>query len=163
MSEVARKSIGDAEARPNAGGRALAAWLSLRALGRVCWLTRFSVVPVAIGAYAFLVNDETQEVLREFAARDGFWGDTAELLAFAFAILLWCWNTWLCARLLTSLRLPEAPAALPREHFYRVWVPRVLGWIAALLVPIGMLIASRPYIGSSYESALQMWIIAGSL
>ncbi len=153
----------DDEPQSGSTGFWLSFWLSLRALGRVLWLTRFSFMPLVIGAYALLGNDEVQEVLREFAARDGFWGDIAELLTFAFAILLWAWNTWLCARLLTSLRLPEAPAALPHEHFYRVWVPRALGWMAALIVPIAMLIASVPYIGHSYKSVQQMWIMAALL
>jgi hypothetical protein len=165
MSEIAEGSrlAGGVEPQPGSSGFWLSSWLSLRALGRVLWLTRFSVAPLIIGAYAFLMNDETQEVLREFAARDGFWGDIAELLTFAFAILLWAWNTWLCARLLTSLRLPEAPAPLLHEHFYRVWAPRVLGWAAALVVPIAMLIASTPYIGHSYESVRQMWIMSALL
>src|ERR1700694_863982 len=85
------------KAMPNATGAAVGSslpdpplglwwriWLSVRALGRVLWLTRFSVVPLLIGMYALLANDQAQEVLREFAARDGFWGDTAEFLLFAF-------------------------------------------------------------------------------
>jgi len=164
MSEIAggRPAAGSAPQSANPGFW-LALWLSMRALGRVLWLTRFSFVPLAIGTYALLANDETQEVLREFAARDGFWGDIAELVTFAFAVLLWAWNTWLCARLLTSLRLPEAPNALPHEHFYRVWIPRVLGWCAALVVPTAMLLASRAYVGHSDESARQMWAMAAVL
>jgi hypothetical protein len=165
MNEIvdrARISSGT-EPQSSSTGRVLSVWLSLRALGRVLWLTRFSFVPLVIGAYALLANDETQEVLREFAARDGFWGDIAELLTFALAILLWAWNTWLCARLLTSLRLPEAQPPLPHEHFYRVWIPRVLGWMAALVVPIAMLIASKPYVGHSYKSVEQMWMMAALL
>ena len=155
--------IASVDTQSGVTGLWLSSWLSLRALGRVLWLTRFSVMPLVIGAYALLANDETQEVLREFAARDGFWGDIAELLTFALAILLWAWNTLLCARLLTSLRLPEAAAPLPHEHFYRVWVPRALGWMAALVVPIAMLMASVPYIGHSYKSVQQMWIMAALL
>jgi hypothetical protein len=82
---------------------ALDAWLSLRALGRVLWLCRFSLGPLLIGAYALLLNDQAQEVLREFAARDGWWGDVLEFLVFARVFLLWALNTWLCARLLTLL------------------------------------------------------------
>ena len=165
MSEIVkgRPVAGRVEPQSGSSGFWLSMWLSLRALGRVLWLTRFSVVPLAIGAYMLLANDETQEVLREFAARDGFWGDIAEFVTFAFSILLWAWNTWLCARLLTNLRLPEAPDPLPHEHFYRVWVPRALGWAAALVVPIAILIASIPYVGRSYGSVWQMRIIAAAL
>ena len=138
-------------------------WLSLRALGRVLWLTRFSVAPLLIGAYALTANDQTQEVLREFAARDGFWGDTLEFLLFASTCMLWTWNTWLSARLLTDLHLPESPPQLPHELFYRIWVPPALGWIAAMVVPGGILIASRAYIGFSDTSVFQMRIIAGLL
>ena len=162
-SVEASRIAGGAGPQSGSTGFGVTFWLSLRALGRVLWLSRFSFVPLVIGAYALLANDETQEVLREFAARDGFWGDIAEFVTFAFAILLWAWNTWLCARLLTNLRLPEAPSPLPHEHFYRVWVPRVMGWAAATVVPIAILIASVPYIGHSDTSVTQMRIIAALL
>ncbi|HEY1459799.1 MAG TPA: hypothetical protein VGH59_07035 [Casimicrobiaceae bacterium] len=142
---------------------ALDAWLSLRALGRVLWLCRFSLGPLLIGAYALLLNDQAQEVLREFAARDGWWGDVLEFLVFALVFLLWALNTWLCARLLTELRLPESPPHLPHELFYRIWVPRALGAVAALVVPAGMLIAAQSYVGHSPTSLLQMRIIAVAL
>src|SRR5690242_3612341 len=84
MSEIVDdgRVAGSAGPQSAPAGFWLSLWLSLRALGRVLWLTRFSFVPLAIGAYALLGNDETQEVLREFAARDGFWGDIAELVTF---------------------------------------------------------------------------------
>jgi hypothetical protein len=138
-------------------------WLPLRALGRVLWLARFSVAPLLIGGYALLFNDQAQEVLREFAARDGLWGDVSEFVTFAFAILLWAVNTWLCARLLTELHLPESPPMLPHELGLRVVVPRFLGGLAALVVPVGVLLAAQSYVGRSPTSVLQMRLIATGL
>jgi hypothetical protein len=144
---------------------ALGVWLSLRALGRVLWLCRFSVAPLLIGAYALLLNDQAQEVLREFAARGGWWDNILEFTAFAAVFLLWALNTWLCARLLTELFLPESPAPLPHELFYRIWVPRALGALAALVVPVAILIAAQSYVGrtTSEASVTQMRILAGAL
>ncbi len=138
-------------------------WLTVRVLGRVLWLTRFSVLPLLIGTYALVFNDQAQEVLREFAARDGLWGDAAEFLLFAFTSGIWALNTWLSARLLTDLHMPEAPEPLPHELLFRIWVPRLLGWMAALVVPIAILLASRPYIGYAETSVFQMRVIAGLL
>jgi hypothetical protein len=129
----------------------------------VLWLARWSVAPLLIGGYALLLNDQAQEVLREFAARDGWWGDVGEFLAFALIYVIWAWNTWLCARLLTELYLPETPAFLPHELFYRVWVPRVLGALAALVVPSAILLAARSYVGHSSTSVTQMVFIATGL
>lgn len=141
----------------------LSFWLSLRALGRVLWLARWSVAPLLIGGYALLLNDQAQEVLREFAARDGWWGDVWEFAVFALIYVIWAWNTWLCARLLTELYLPETPAFFPHELFYRIWVPRALGALAALVVPAAILLASRSYVGHSPTSVTQMVIIAAGL
>ena len=140
-------------------------WLSIRALGRVLWLCRFSVAPLLIGAYALLLNDQAQEVLREFAARGGWWDNLLEFTVFAAVFLLWALNTWLCARLLTELFLPESPALLPHELFYRIWVPRALGALAALVVPVAILIAAQSYVGrtTSEASVTQMRILAGAL
>jgi hypothetical protein len=145
--------------------RGLDVWLSIRALGRVLWLCRFSVAPLLIGAYALLLNDQAQEVLREFAARGGWWDNLLEFTVFAAVFLLWALNTWLCARLLTELFLPESPAPLPHELFYRIWVPRALGALAALVVPVAILIAAQSYVGrtTSEASVTQMRILAGAL
>ncbi len=152
--------------RSAAGGGAtnrwLAGWLWLRALGRVLWLARFSVATVAIGAYALLVNEQTQEVLREFASSDGLASDAFELVAFALANLLWCWNSWSWSRTLTSLRYPEVAPPGPPEIALRVWVPRVLGWLPAFIVPIALLRSAAAFASSPLPTPVRIYWLAGA-
>ena len=61
------------------------------------------------------------------------------------------------------IALPETPAFLPHELTLRVWVPRVLGALAALVVPAAILLAARSYAGRSPTSVTQMALIAAGL
>ena len=141
--------------------RWLRTWVWLRTLGRVLWLARFSVAFTAIGAIALLLNDQAQEVLREFAARRGRVRDFVHLAILLLATLLWCWNAWAWARMLTSLRMPGAAEPGPAEVAMRIVVPRVLGAIAAFAVPTAMWMAAGAYTEFAAPFALQLRLVAG--
>lgn len=141
--------------------RWLRTWVWLRTLGRVLWLARFSVAFTAIGTVALLFNDQAQEVLREFAARRGHVRDIVHLAILLLATLLWCWNVWAWARMLTSLRMPGAPFPGRSELAMRVVVPRVLGAIAAFAVPVAMWQASNAYVEHAFVFARELRIVAG--
>ena len=137
----------------------LRVWNWLRALGRVLWLARFSVVFVAIGTVALLANDQAQEVLREFAARRSGLRDLLQIAILLLATLLWCWNAWSWARMLTSLRMPGAPEPDGTELALRIAVPRVLGAVAAFAVPAAMWIAADAYAEYAAPFAQQLrWV-----
>ena len=137
----------------------LRAWNWLRALGRVLWLARFSVVFVAIGTVALLFNDQAQEVLREFAARRSSLRDLLQIAILLLATLLWCWNAWSWARMLTSLRMPGAPEPDGTELALRIAVPRVLGAVAAFAVPAAMWVAADAYAEYAAPFAQQLrWV-----
>ena len=138
----------------------LRGWIWLRTLGRVLWLTRFSVVFTAIGVVALLFNDQAQEVLREFAARNDRLRDYVQLAILILAMLLWCWNAWAWARMLTSLRMPGAPAPGAAEVALRIVVPRVLGAAAALTVPVAMWLAAGAYAEFATPFARQLRLVA---
>ena len=139
----------------------LRAWDWLRALGRVLWLARFSVVFVAIGTVALLANDQAQEVLREFAARRSSLHDLLQIAILLLATLLWCWNAWSWARMLTSLRMPGTPEPDGTELALRITVPRVLGAVAAFAVPTAMWIAAAAYTEYAVPFAQQLrWVAA---
>lgn len=139
----------------------LRAWDWVRALGRVLWLVRFSVVFVAIGMVALLANDQAQEVLREFAARRSTLRDLVQMAILLLATLLWCVNGWAWARMLTSLRMPGAREPEGAELALRVAVPRTLGAVAAFAVPAAMWIAADAYVEYATPFAQQMrWIAA---
>jgi hypothetical protein len=144
-----------------APGPLLRAWQWLRALGRVLWLTRFSVASLVIGAYALLANAQTQEVLREFAVSDGAVVDLLQYAVFAAATLLWCWNCWSWARTLTTLRLPGSAPPDGPELALRVWVPRALGGLAAFVVPLSFWLAADVYrAGNTTYYARLHWVAA---
>lgn len=139
----------------------LRAWDWLRALGRVLWLARFSVVFVAIGTVALLANEQAQEVLREFAARRSSLHDLVQIAILLLATLLWCWNAWSWARMLTSLRMPGTPEPDGTELALRIAVPRVLGAVAAFAVPTAMWIAGAAYAEYAVPFAQQLrWVAA---
>ena len=152
----------DAMPAQSTPGALLRGWLWLRALGRVLWLARFSVASVALGAYALLGNAQTQEVLREFAVNDGALVDLLQAAIFGAATLLWCWNAWSWARALTGLYLPGSTPPDATERNLRIWVPRVLGAIAAATVPLSFWLASEAYRGGNaiYYARLH-WIAGG--
>lgn len=135
-------------------------WQWSRALWRVLWLCRFSAALAAIGVYALLGNEQTQEVLREFAARDGFWTDFVEIGAFFAACFLWSWNSWSHARTLTMMGFAGDPPLSPTDVALRVWVPRVLGMVPAFTVPAALYLAAQPYAAAAPDSAAQMHEIA---
>ncbi len=138
----------------------LQVWTWLQALGRVLWLTRFSVAFVAIGVVALLANDQAQEVLREFAARHDKPRDWVQMGILLLATLLWCWNGWSWARMLTCLKMPGVPEPGRAELAWRIAIPRVLGAVAAFAVPAAMWIAAEAYVEYAAPFALQLRLLA---
>jgi hypothetical protein len=134
-------------------------------LHQVMGPSRYSILIVGAGGFAFLFVPQGQDVLR----RVGEWGDGggrapipyASIVVFLLAVLVWALSSWYWARVSLYLREEGGPPDTPRQAWLRVWVPRLLGVGALAAVGLGLVRAALSYAHfRDREPALRLSILA---
>ncbi|NVO12377.1 MAG: patatin-like phospholipase family protein [Bacteroidales bacterium] len=90
-----------------------------------CWL---SIVMLLVGAYAFLLNDQGQDVVTAFNEKTNFFMS----LTTALCMLFWGIQSWFGARL--ALNLSDIGAInYKRDDILPVWLPIILGFLSTTI------------------------------
>jgi hypothetical protein len=125
---------------------------------------RYSILIVLIGGGAFLLVPQGQDVLQRLVE----WGEkpwwqrpplaTFEIAGrwslFLVSVLVWAASSWYWARVLLYLRTPGSPPDTPRQAWLRVWVPRLLGALALVLMGAALWRAAAGYRQFSTEKPI---------
>ncbi|GEM_PF-5798495 len=96
-----------------------------------CWL---SIVMLLVGAYAFLLNDQGQDVVTAFNEHT----NPLMSLATALCMLIWGIESWFGARL--ALNLSDiSKINYKRDGILPVWLPTILGFLSTTVFYISYL------------------------
>lgn len=128
-------------------------WQGLGDLAQVLSPCRWSVLTLLVGVFTFLFVPQGQDVLHRLTeweeATPGYeiLGDVA---LFFGAVTVWGFSCWYWARLILSLRPPDAPET-PLGTALRVEMPRFLGTLAFVGMALALFHAAHTYVdfGSS--------------
>lgn len=128
-----------------------ALWLRL-----VEWLvvTKPARLPLlmVLAVLAFLIaSEQGQDVLRALAARESGARDDWQRVFFFAGVLAWSTYAWYWARVTLRLEIPGVPGNLPELRGFRVWLPRLLGTLAAAGVSLALALAARGYAEDEYR------------
>jgi hypothetical protein len=126
------------------------AGLQARWLRLLEWLiaTKPARLPVlmVLAVLAFLLaSGQGQDVLRALAARESGARDDWQRIFFFGSVLAWSLYAWYWARVALRLQIPGVPGNLPELRRFRVWLPRLLGTLAAAGVSLALALAARGY------------------
>jgi hypothetical protein len=130
------------------------AWRGLGDLFQTLSPCRFSVLTLFVGVYAFLFVPQGQDVLHrltEWNQETPGYQVLADIALLLGAIAVWALSCWYWARLILSLRPPDAPPDTARLARLRVWVPRILGTLAFAGMAVALLYAAHTYV--EFDSA----------
>lgn len=120
------------------------AWIWLREWLLVLKPCRVALLMVFAGL-AFLNLAQGQDVLRALAEQQTGNRDAWQRIFFFAGALAWSLYGWYWARIMLFLRFPGVPENDPRLQGFRVWVPRLVGFVATLGVAAALYLASRGY------------------
>lgn len=121
------------------------AWLWLREWLLVLKPCRFALIMVLAGLAFLILSSQGQDVIRALAEQQTANRDAWQRLFFFAGALAWSLYAWYWARVMLSLRFPGVPQNDPRLLGFRVWVPRLVGFLATLGVAVALYLASRGY------------------
>lgn len=120
------------------------AWACLRERLLALKPCRVSVLMVLAGLVFFLAVPQGEDVVRALAEREPGPSDEWHRACFFVAALAWSWSGWYWARVMLSLKFPDVPGDA-RLNRMRIWVPRLLGFLATFGVAAALYLASLGY------------------
>src|SRR5438874_10743481 len=132
-------------------------WEAVKEIGRVLWPMRFSVFLVAIMG-PFLLLPQSQDSLLALTEAD----DAKPQLLFALFVFVWAFYTHYWARFMSRLEARSVPPARwppPWLDHHRIeslnlWLPRVLGALAIVIVWFAMAQATDRWVAVGWPFAL---------
>jgi len=104
---------------------------------------RVAVLMVLAGL-VFLAVPQGEDVVRALAEREAGSGDEWQRACFFVAAFAWSWSGWYWARVMLSLKFRDVPGDA-RLNMIRIWVPRLLGFLATFGVAVALFLASLGY------------------
>jgi hypothetical protein len=132
-------------------------WEAVKEVGRIAWPMRFSVLLVAI-AGPFLLLPQSQDALLALTEAD----DEKPQLLFALVVFVWAFYTHYWARFMSRLEArPLPPPRWPPSWLYghriewlNLWIPRVLGALAIVIVWLAIERAADHWLAVGWPFAL---------
>src|SRR4051794_22486809 len=132
-------------------------WETVREIGRVLWPMRFSVLLVAVMG-PFLLLPQSQDSLLALTEAD----DEKPQLLFAVFVFVWAFYTHYWARFMSRLEARRvAPPRWPppwlddlRIEELNLWIPRILGALAIVIVWCAMIRATDRWLAVSWPFAI---------
>lgn len=106
---------------------------------RTLWLCGFATVTLLVAAFAFIFNDQGQDLLRILSDPTGSMAQRSPSVAAFLSAIAWSLSTWYTSRLLTIRKLPGFHLPTRVSARIREWVPRILGALAPLVLALGFL------------------------
>ena len=110
---------------------------SLGCLARVIWLCGYAATFVTAAFLFFVVSSQGADFLRLLSEPTPSSFDRWPRSAFFVGVVLWSLASWYASRLLAIRELPGFRLPAGPSEAYRIWVPRVLGGLAPLVVAVG--------------------------
>lgn len=114
------------------------------------WLTalkpcRFSILLVVAGLLFLILVPQGRDVLRALAEHQRGNADDWTRFFFFLSALLWSLSAWYWAQVMLKLAVPNVPGHDPELQNFRVWLPRVIGAVAAFGLGLAFYLAARGY------------------
>ncbi len=127
-------------------------WLWLRDWLQALKPCRLSIIMVLAGLLFLIFASQGQDVLRGLALRQT--GDHDEWQRFSFfaSVLVWAVSAWYWAQIMLRLEFPGVPGNKSKLLGFRIWVPRLIGFVAAVGVAAAFFMAARSYDASGHEA-----------
>ncbi len=106
---------------------------------------RLAVLMVLAVLVFLIVSEQGVDVVRALAERQEGAKDEWQRIFFYAGVLAWSVYAWYWARVMLRLAFRGVPGNDPDLLFYRTWMPRVLGTLAALGVSAALFVAAQGY------------------
>ncbi len=119
-------------------------WLLLRL--RATKPARLAVLMVLAVLVFLMVSEQGRDVVRALAEREAGASDDLQRIAFYGGVLAWSIYAWYWARVMLRLNFHDVPGDEEELHFYRTWMPRLLGTLAAAGVAGALYLAAQDYL-----------------
>ena len=129
---------------------------------------RVAVLMVFAVLVFLVVSEQGQDVVRALAERQSGAKDELQRIAFFAGVLAWSVYAWYWARVMLRLAFPGVPGNDADLLFYRTWMPRVLGTLAALGVALALYRAAQGYTETEHRQVREfllshaLWCLAGA-
>jgi hypothetical protein len=149
--------------------RCLRSWQCVREFVRAMKPVRLPILLVAAGLAFLLLASQGEDVARALAERRTGELDASQTFWFFAATLAWSLSAWYWARVMLFLELPGVPEKGPGIAAMRSWLPRLLGFAAALGVAAAFYFAARGYAEDEHPDVKVLlqsyagWTLAGAI
>jgi hypothetical protein len=133
------------------------------------WLTalkpcRFSILLVLAGLLFLILVPQGQDVLRSLAERQRGNADEWTRFFFFATALLWSLSAWYWAEVMLKLAVPNVPGHVPELQTFRIWLPRVIGAVAAFGLGVAFYKAASGYsVDAAVRRSLQLYALSSAL
>jgi hypothetical protein len=132
------------------------AWLWLRKWLLVLKPCRFSLLMVLAGLVFLIFASQGQDVVRALAEQQDRNRDAWQRFFFFAGAFAWSLYAWYWARVMLSFRFPGVPEHDRRLQAFRIWVPRLIGFVAMLGVAAALYLASRGYAANEHPEVKRL-------
>jgi hypothetical protein len=133
-----------------------AAWWWVRERAAALKPCRVPLLLVLAGLAFLLLASQGEDVARALAERRSGHVGAAPAFWFFAATLAWSLSAWYWARVMLFLKLPGVPEQVPDLQALRTWMPRLLGFFAALGVALAFYRAARGYAAGEHEDVQEL-------
>ena len=144
-------------------------WHWLRRWFAVLKPCRFSILLVLTGLVFLILVPQGQDILRGLGEHPRGSADDGQRLFFFAGALLWSLSAWYWAEVMLKFSFPNVPGNDPALQRVRVWVPRIIGFVATLGIALAFYKAARSYDDGAHQAVRQyllryaQWCAIGSV